>query len=250
MRTVRHVWIFLLLLHAQAAVLAWLAGGWAGFIALALAHLFWVGVTLWPGSTWFGKAVKFFPLTARELILTIDDGPCADTPAMLDLLDRHQAKAVFFLIGSKAAASPAMVQSIVSRGHFVENHTLTHPPASFWAAGQSRLRREIAGCSEMLTALTNRAPVWFRAPAGFRNPFTAPVLRELGLTYLAWTVRGFDTSETNVARVISRLRQGFRPGSVLLIHQGHPHSEAVLEALLEALTSDRWRVVLPPAPAA
>ena len=247
MPTVRRVWLFLLLLHAAVAVVAWQAGGWAGFCCLAAVHLSWVAVSLCPGSTPFGTAQQCFPLSARELILTIDDGPCDDTTALLNLLDQHHAQAVFFLIGSRAAASPEIVRSISRRGHRVENHTLTHPSASFWAAGPLRLRREISGCSEMLTSLTDQRPGWFRAPAGFRNPFTAPILRELNLSYLGWAARGFDTRETNVTRVVDRLRRGFQPGAVLLIHQGHPHSVAVLEALLEALASGGWRTVLPPA---
>ena len=247
MPTVRHIWLFLLLLHAVVGLVAWVGGAWAGFFSLAAAHLFWVAVTLCPGSTPFGVARQDFPVVVREVILTIDDGPCADTPAMLDLLDRYDAKAMFFLIGWRAAASPGLVLSIVSRGHAVGNHTLTHPAASFWAAGPARLRREIAGCSEILTGLTNQAPAWFRAPAGFRNPFTAPILRELNLEYLGWAARGFDTRQTNVSRIIVRLRRGFRPGAVLLIHQGHPHSIAVLEALLQALAAEGWRTILPPA---
>lgn len=246
MLTVRRVWFLLILLHAGVAAVAWLAGAWTGFFSLAVVHLSWVAVTLWPGRTLLGNAASSFAVTGRELILTIDDGPCADTSAMLDLLDRHQAKAVFFLIGSRAVASPGAVSSIIARRHQVENHTLTHPSASFWAAGPRRLRREIGGCSEVLTKLTGTPPVWFRAPAGFRNPFTAPVLRELNLTYLGWAARGFDTRETDPARVVRRLRRGIRPGAVLLVHQGHPHSTAVLEAVLEALTLEGYRAVLPP----
>lgn len=245
MPAVRHVWLFLLLLHAVVAIVAWRAGAWAGFFSLAAAHLCWVAVTLWPGSTPFGKARQSFPVSARELILTIDDGPGADTPAVLDLLDRYQAKAVFFVIGQRADAQPDYVRETARRGHLVENHTLTHPSASFWAAGPARLHREIRGGSDVIGTLAGRTPVWFRAPAGFRNPFTAPILKNLGLHYLGWTARGFDTRQKSVPRILARLRRGFRPGAVLLIHQGHPHSVAVLEALLDALGAEGWRIILP-----
>ncbi len=246
MRTVARVWLLLLVLHLVVVAVAWGAGEWAGFFTLAAVHLAWVAVTLWPGSTPFGKARRSFPLGPRELVLTIDDGPCADTPAVLDLLDQHQARAVFFVIGQRATVGADWVREIAQRGHLVENHTLTHPSATFWAAGPARLHREIAGCSEILTTLTGRRPRWFRAPAGFRNPFTAPLLKSSGLAYLGWTARGFDTRETDLPRLLARLRRGFRPGAVLLIHQGHPHSLALLTELLEALAADGWRTVLPP----
>lgn len=245
MKTVRHVWILLLLTHAAVAAVAWRHGAWAGFCLLALLHLAWVRITLWPGSTPFGKAVRFFPVPSRDVILTIDDGPCADTAAVLDLLDRHQARAVFFLIGERAAARPEDVAAILARGHQVQNHTLAHPSATFWAAGPGRLRREIAGASAVLTNLTGQAPRWFRAPAGFRNPFTQPILRECGLDYMGWAARGFDTRCTDPARVLERLRPAFQPGAVLLVHQGHPHSLAVIGAVLQALKDEGFGTVLP-----
>ncbi|MDB6071333.1 MAG: polysaccharide deacetylase family protein [Verrucomicrobiales bacterium] len=245
MKTVRHVWILLLAAHLAAVLVAVARGGWAGFCTMAVLHLAWVRITLWPGSTPFGKAVESFPLTTREVILTIDDGPCGDTGAVLDLLDRYQARAVFFLIGSRASARPGDVAGIIARGHQIQNHTLTHPSATFWAAGPARLRREIAGGSEILTKLTGQTPQWFRAPAGFRNPFTAPILRECGLRCMGWAARGFDTRRTDPAKVLLRMRPEFRPGVVLLVHQGHPQSLAVIEAVLVALKEDGFGTCLP-----
>ncbi len=238
----------LLLLHLAA--LASFAIHWkAGLLAFAVLHLGLVAFTLWPGSTPLGPAVTRFPDHTRSLVLTIDDGPCPDTPAILDLLDRHHAKAVFFLIGRLAAARPDLVRAITARGHQLGNHTLTHPAKTFWAFPPARQRREILETSRILTEIAGSSPQWFRAPAGFRNPFTAPLLREAGLTYLGWTARGFDTRTSRLPAILRRLRRGFRPGGILLVHQGLPHSPALLDALLTELTADGWSTRLPPPPA-
>lgn len=247
MLTVPRLCTGLILLHAGAAWVAWQAGWGPGILTFGALHLGLLATTLWPGSTPFCPAVRRFPAPERTVILTIDDGPCPDTPAFLDLLDRHHAKAVFFLIGQRAAADPAAVQAITGRGHAVENHTLTHPSWTFWAYGPARQRREIGETSVLLTRLGGRPPRWFRAPAGFRNPFTGALLREAGLGYMGWAARGFDTRETNPDKIVARLRGGFQSGAVLLIHQGHPHSLAVLKTLLAALKAENYRCILPPA---
>ena len=72
------------------------------------------------------------------------------------------------------------------------------------------------------------------------------MLRGVSLGYMGWSARGFDTRETDPDKILARLRRGFWPGAVLLIHQGHPHSLAVLEALLTALQAGGFRCVLPP----
>lgn len=247
MFTVPRIWLLLFLLHAGAGVVAWRCGWWPGLLVMMTVHLLLLASTLWTGSTFFCPARRRFSWSDRAVVLTIDDGPCADTPAMLDLLEAHQAKAVFFLIGNRATAHPEWVQGIAARGHAVENHSFTHPAKTFWAYGPSRQRREMEKTNRVLTEIAGRYPNWFRAPAGFRNPFTGAVLRVLGMNYMGWAARGLDTSDANIPRVLARLRRGFRPGAVLLVHQGHPHSVAVLRALLEALRKDGWSTRLPAA---
>jgi len=234
------------LLHTLPLLVWWQAGMPAGLAALAGLHLCLVAVTLCPRASVFGSVPRTFPARGRQICLTIDDGPGADTPALLDLLDAHQARAVFFLIGERAAAHPDLVRAIIARGHCAGNHTATHPAHWFWSYGPQRQRLEIASCSAALTEITGTPPQWFRAPAGFRNPFTGAVVRECGLRGMGWLARGFDSRDARIPRILNRLRRGFHPGGILLVHQGHPHSVALLTALLEALRADGWRVVLPP----
>jgi peptidoglycan-N-acetylglucosamine deacetylase len=65
---------------------------------------------------------------ARRLYLTFDDGPSElHTPVILDLLDQHQIKATFFVVGRDAQVRPELVRRLVSCGHELGNHTLIHP---------------------------------------------------------------------------------------------------------------------------
>jgi peptidoglycan/xylan/chitin deacetylase (PgdA/CDA1 family) len=63
--------------------------------------------------------------------------------------------------------------------------------------------------------------VFFRAPAGLRNPFLDPVLARLGLTLASWSARGFDTRIGDAERVRNALLRGLRSGAILLLHDGN-----------------------------
>src|SRR3546814_18680167 len=93
-------------------------------------------------------------------LLTIDDGPSADTAAILDLLDAHAAKATFFLVGERASARPDVVREIVRRGHTLGNHSATHPSAWFWALGPRRMAAEIERTHAILHPIAGSAPRW------------------------------------------------------------------------------------------
>ncbi|HDR9200353.1 polysaccharide deacetylase [Burkholderia vietnamiensis] len=228
---------------ALAAVLAQ-PGAWpwaAGSVFASHAALTAAG--LWPRSALLGPNWTRLPADAgRRIALTIDDGPDPEvTPRVLDLLERHDARATFFCIGDLARRHPHWIEAIVARGHAVENHSQRHRH-TFSLTGPAALRREIAAAQQTLTELTGTRPQFFRAPAGLRNPFLEPVLCELGLQLASWTRRGFDTRTRDAGIVAQRLLHGLAPRDILLVHDGHAARDArgvpvvldVLPALLRA----------------
>ncbi len=173
-----------------------------------------------------------------EILITIDDGPDPhDTPLLLDLLDRHHAKAIFFMIGEKVRAHPELAREVIRRGHVIGNHTLTHPAASFWCAGPWRTRREIAGCQRVIEEITGTKPRWFRAPVGHRNWFTHPVVSALGLEVMAWNRRGFDAVEKDAGKVLARILPDLTTGDIVLLHEATPITAEVLGTLLARVAS-------------
>ena len=216
--------------------------------ALAADHMALTGAGLWPRSRLLGPNHTRLPAEAAargEIALTIDDGPDPRvTPAVLDLLDAHGAKATFFCIGERARAHPELCRDIVRRGHAVENHSQRHRH-SFSLSGPRGFGRELQAAQATLTDITGQAPAFFRAPAGLRNPFLDPVLHRLGLRLVSWTRRGFDTRERDPITVLRRLRRGLRAGDILLLHDGHAARTAsgqpvildVLPALLASIAA-------------
>lgn len=216
---------------------------WLGALVADHMALTWAG--LWPRSSLLGPNHTHLPAAARarhEIALTIDDGPDPDvTPAVLDLLDAHGAKATFFCIGERAAAHPELCRDIVRRGHAVENHSQRHRH-SFSLAGPRGFARELQAAQTTLADITGQTPMFFRAPAGLRNPFLDPVLCHLGLCLASWTRRGFDTRERDPMTILHRLQRNLHAGDILLLHDGHAARSAsgqavILDVLPELLAS-------------
>lgn len=209
-------------------------------LAIVLNHVLIALIGMWPKTRLLGPNLLRLPEAARrrkEIALTFDDGPDAEiTPHVLDLLDRHDAKASFFCVGEKVAAHPDVVREIVRRGHSVENHSMRHSGV-FGFFGMHRLRAELQGAQDAIASATGRAPVFFRAPMGIRNPFLDPVIAHLGLTYTTWTRRGFDTVARRPQAVLARLLRGLAAGDILLLHDRRTGTATpkVLEVLPELL---------------
>ena len=253
-RVIRWLIVGLNVAAPVAALGLWISGAGAWALAVIMtAHALWLIPTLWPECDWCGEVVTLLPGTeGREVWLTIDDGPDPDdTPRLLDLLDRHQARATFFFIGSKAAAHPNLVAEVLRRGLTVGNHTMTHPQFWFWAYGPTAVRREIAACQSLLGAAADVAPGWFRAPAGLKNPWVHAEMERQHLRLACWSARGLDGVATDKDRVLRCLKRQVRPGAIVLMHEGRVDAEGrrlaplILDDLLSWLEAEGYRCALP-----
>jgi len=163
-----------------------------------------------------------------ELALTFDDGPNpAITPKLLQLLDRYQAKATFFVIGRFVGLCPALTKEILEYGHQLGNHTQTHPNL-FWLSPQS-VREEMRRCQDAMLSATGREAAYFRPPYGYRNPWVVSGARQLGMKTVLWTLLPGDWKALSAEWLTARMRPIARHaesatrrqgGDVLCLHDG------------------------------
>lgn len=196
-----------------------------------------------PQSQLFGRTIRETG-NAQTIGLTFDDGPNpAVTPALLDLLDQHDARATFFLMGSRVRAFPEITREIAARGHTIGNHTETHANLTFLTP--AKLRAELNRCSEAIhAAIGGEELSWMRPPFGFRGPQLGAVVRGLGYSGVAmWSKWAWDWMPQPASRVIHRLRRVFG-GDILLLHDGdHRVAQGDRRHTVEALRHwlPRWK---------
>lgn len=153
---------------------------------------------------------------ATGVALTFDDGPSADTPRTLDLLDRLGLRATFFVVGEAADRHPGLVAEMAARGHDVGVHGYRHEHhlrrRGSWVRGDTDRAVTAVG------AATGRAPRWYRPPYGQMSARTILEARRHGLQVVLWSRWGKEWAETSVEPVLDRLAGGLRPGAILLLH--------------------------------
>jgi peptidoglycan/xylan/chitin deacetylase (PgdA/CDA1 family) len=202
-----------------------------------------------PSAQGLGRVFTRFATERREIWLTIDDGPDPeDTPRILDLLDRHRARATFFLVGTCAARWPALVAEILRRGHEVAHHTHTHPAASWWCAGPARLAAELDRATLALRH-GGANPRRFRPPVGIKHLLLGAALQRRGLDCIGWSIRSGDCLARDADAVVRSVVRRLHPGAIVLLHEGpsvpKPLRVTTIARLLAALAERDYACIIP-----
>jgi peptidoglycan/xylan/chitin deacetylase (PgdA/CDA1 family) len=167
------------------------------------------------------------------IALTFDDGPSESTPDLLELLDRHGARATFFMCGANVRRLGGVARQVLAAGHEIGNHSETHPYLCLRSPAE--IERELARAQSSIEDATGVRPRFFRAPYGVRWFGLRTAQRRLGLRGVMWTRIGLDW-KLPADRIGSRLLRGANNGAIFCLHDGRqlasrPNIDATIGAL-------------------
>ncbi|MCF0190663.1 MAG: polysaccharide deacetylase family protein [Marinilabiliaceae bacterium] len=168
-----------------------------------------------------------------KVMLTYDDGPDPiNTPKLLDVLDKYNIKATFFMIGEKVDKYPDIVKEVAKRGHTIGNHTYFHNPwHNFHIHRQymSELKRTDESMRKLGIDVKD-----FRPPLGITTPTVASSCTRMKYRTWGWTIRSFDTMSTPREKVVSRVVKRLKPKAIILLHDRMDDVDIVTEKIIIA----------------
>jgi len=168
----------------------------------------------------------------RSIALTFDDGPSEGTNQLLEILNRFDIPATFFVCGMNVDRLPEVARATAAARHEIGNHSYSHP--ALYLRSQAFIHEELSAAQSIIAETTGAAPAFFRAPFGARWFGLREAQRRLNLLGVMWTVLGRDwklPAEGIVRRILSRTENG----SIICLHDGrgvgrHPDISQTLEA--------------------
>jgi peptidoglycan-N-acetylglucosamine deacetylase len=154
--------------------------------------------------------------TDNVMALTFDDGPDPLwTPAVLDVLASHGARATFFVIGKHAEAHPQIMERARTEGHAFGNHSWDHP--CFPLLTSTERIRQIEACGDVLGPYQVGRKL-FRTPYLTQNLPTVFDLWHRGYSLIGASLDPEDWMDHAPELLASRLIDGAEPGAIALLH--------------------------------
>jgi peptidoglycan-N-acetylglucosamine deacetylase len=206
-----------------------------GLPASVLATVLADGIFRATSSTLY-PTIAHGPRSSHRVALTFDDGPDPEvTPRVLDVLNRHSARATFFMIGRNLERSMTVGERVVREGHEIGNHSWQH--GYMQNVYPVRVQLMDMERNEALIRDLTKSEVrsHYRAPVGLKSPRFARAAHRLNLKVVAWSVHSRDTIDSNPERIARRVLARIRPGDIVLMHDGHQTPGARRTSALIAL---------------
>ena len=213
-------------------------------LAALLAGLVW-----WTSPWLAGRLDAVYPevlfrvATSDSLVaLTLDDGPSNATPRLLELLERHDARATFFVLAERVRRREALTRRIVREGHELGNHFLRDRLT--WRLSRPEVRSALAVADSILQGFGS--PRWVRPGGGWVDDDLLAAAQGRGYRVALGSVYPFDTALPFPSLLAAFVLRKAAPGAVIVLHDGDERGErtaAVLELVLPELRARGYRVV-------
>lgn len=185
----------------------------------------------------------------KIVLLTFDDGPKeADMiNSMIDTLDKHHAKAIFFVNGYKIKENPDLLKLIHDRDQIIGNHSWDHIVLK--SKSEAEVKKQIEDVQKAVEDITGEVPVFFRPPHGAGGDVGKKIAKENGLLYMTWSNGSLDwemkASDTNkTTSLIKNVTDQLHSGSNILMHE-LPWTVEALDSLLTELEGKGYSFVDP-----
>ena len=174
------------------------------------------------------------PIVERVVALTIDDAPdAATTPDHLAVLERHGARATFFVIADQISGNESLLERIVAEGHELGNHMTRDEPSI--ELSPEVFERELLRAGAMLAPFGGTR--WFRPGSGYYDDVMLDILDRHGYRCALGSVYPIDAQLSWSAPAAAWIRWRTRPGAVIILHDGGKRGRRTAETLSKVLPS-------------
>ncbi len=176
---------------------------------------------LFPKFIWESKVDK--------VLLTFDDGPNPETTEIiLEQLDKHKIKALFFCVGENVKKYPHLVKLIIDNKHTIGNHSYSHENINF--KSKTHINEKIKQCSDIIQEVSGITPKYFRPPHGRFDFRTNGFMRKHQLKNIMWSLLTYDyKNDLNIVKFA--VQNYITKNSIIVLHDSNKSKDIIKDSI-------------------
>lgn len=156
-----------------------------------------------------------------------------DIDKIISVLENHNCKATFFVLGTWAENYPDAIKKLYENGHEIANHSYNHD--YYTKLSEEDMLNDIKKCNESIKSIIGSSPTLFRAPSGDYNNGVIKATQKASMTYIQWNIDSLDWKGLTSDEMLERILPKVKNGDILLFHNGTAHTAESLDRILTEL---------------
>ena len=174
----------------------------------------------------------------KRIALTFDDGPSIYTSAIMATLEKYNAKATFFVLGTRVEMYPDLVKQLHDQGHEIANHSYNHKRLT--TLNNNDILFQINHTNNLIMNVIGVEPTLLRAPYGIADDRVKSLTT---MRFVNWNIDSLDWKYRNASNIIHRVRSGARNNGIVLMHDLYASTLNSLDPLLASLSAQGYEFV-------
>lgn len=174
----------------------------------------------------------------KMIALTFDDGPNYNTSKVIDVLNKYDIRATFFVLGSRAINNKDILKKMADSGMEIGNHTYNHLLLTKY--DENKIRSEIEDTSEVIYSATKKRTKLLRPSYGSVNN---KIKKVANMPIIIWDIDTLDWKYHNSKRITSRVVNKVRDGDIILMHDIYSASLNALSNIIPILQDNGYEFV-------
>lgn len=160
---------------------------------------------------------------------------------ILDILEREEVKATFFISGTWLQLNPEAAREILLKGHEIGNGSVSNTPLLY--LDEKSLTREIGGFNRLARELLEYQPRLFRPPLGEYSGLVQQVARQEGCSLVLWTAESYDWLSRDCSALSRQVLGKARGGAIISFRAGSPPLAGALPEIITSLREQGYELV-------
>ena len=175
----------------------------------------------------------------KMVAITLDDGPHAtNTQKMLDILDAHNAKATFFMLGQNVVNNEEVVKDVYKRGNEIGIHTWDHKQLT--KLSQDEIVSQVERTSDAIYKIIGKRPKLVRPPYGAIND---TVKNSINYSLILWNIDSLDWKSRDEKQIVPLVMNSVQDGDIILLHDIHSTTVPAVEKIVSQLEEQGYQMV-------
>lgn len=176
----------------------------------------------------------------KIVYLTIDLGyESGNTDKILDVLNKNNVKATFFIVSSYLKKNPRIVDRIVYEGHSLQNHTANYKHLN--ELSEYQIKREVMDLHEMVESRYGVSMKYLRLPYEDWSERVLKTVSETGYKTVFWSIACVDwVKDKDASYIYNSVIKNHHNGAIILLHAVSKESPKAIDMIIKELKNKEY----------